>query len=198
MPLPTKILIWVSDFLVACWWLAIIGIIGFGVAVRYFLSQPMGQMFADNVRLRLPIFGHLFKLIYMVRFTRSMNTLIIGGVSISRGLEITADVVSNTVYRSLIIDTKKAVEDGNSISSVFQESKDIPIMVSQMMAIGEKTGRLDQILSKITDFYTREINNIIANLMTLMEPIIIIIIGIGVGTMVAAIILPMYQMAEAP
>ncbi len=197
LPLPTKILIALSDFLVSWWWIVIVGMIAFYVSIKYALSQPMGQLIADNILLRLPIFGHLFKLIYMVRFTRSMNTLIIGGVSISRGLEITADVVSNVVYKELIQGTKQAVEDGNSISSVFQESKDIPIMVSQMMAIGEKTGRLDQILDKITDFYTREINNIIANLMTLMEPIIIIIIGLGVGTMVAAIILPMYQMADS-
>ncbi len=197
LPLPTKVLIAISDFLQAYWWLVLGGIMGGYSALKVFISKPSGKMIFDNLLLKLPIFGHLFKLIYMVRFTRSMNTLIIGGVSISRSLDITADVVSNDVYRKLIKDTKQAVEDGNSISSIFQESKEVPIMVSQMMAIGEKTGRLDKILSKITDFYTREINNIIANLMTLMEPIIIIVIGVGVGMMVAAIILPMYQMADS-
>ncbi len=197
LPLPTKVLIAVSDFLQAYWWLVLGAIMGGYFAFKFFISKPSGKMIFDNLLLKLPIFGHLFKLIYMVRFTRSMNTLIIGGVSISRSLDITAEVVSNDVYKKLIKDTKQAVEDGNSISSIFQESKEVPIMVSQMMAIGEKTGRLDKILSKITDFYTREINNIIANLMTLMEPIIIIVIGVGVGMMVAAIILPMYQMADS-
>lgn len=196
LPLPTKILIATSDFLQAWWWLVVGGMVGGYVGLKHFISKPSGKLIFDNILLKLPIFGHLFKLIYMVRFTRSMNTLIVGGVSISRGLDITAEVVSNEVYKTLIQETKQAVEDGNSISSVFQESKEVPTMVSQMMAIGEKTGRLDKILSKITDFYTREINNIIANLMTLMEPIIIIIIGVGVGLMVAAIILPMYQMAD--
>ncbi len=197
LPLPTKILIAVSDFLKSYWWMVIGILIGAYVSLKIFASKPAGKMVLDIFMLRLPIFGHLFRLIYMVRFTRSMNTLIVGGVSISKGLDITAEVVNNSVYKKLIKETKRAVEDGNSISSIFQESKEVPIMVSQMMAIGEKTGRLDKILSKITDFYTREINNIIANLMTLMEPIVIIVIGIGVGMMVAAIILPMYQMADS-
>ncbi len=197
LPTPTKILIAVSDFLQHYWWLVILGLFGSYMGIKVFISKPAGKLVWDTLTLRLPVFGKLFRLIYMVRFTRSMNTLIVGGVSISRSLDITAEVVSNDVYKKLIMETKQQVEDGNSISSVFAESKDIPIMVSQMMAIGEKTGRLDKILAKITDFYTREVNNIIANLMTLMEPIVIIIIGIGVGTMVAAIILPMYQMADA-
>jgi type IV pilus assembly protein PilC len=197
LPLPTKILIAVSDFLQSFWWLLLAGIFGAYFGIKTFVSTPSGKLMADELLLRLPIFGHLYNLIYIVRFTRSMNTLIIGGVSLSKGLDITADVVSNEVYKRIIHETKKQVEDGNSISSVFSESKEIPVMVSQMMSIGEKTGRLDMILAKITDFYTREINNIIANLMTLMEPIVIIIIGIGVGLMVAAIILPMYQMADS-
>jgi type IV pilus assembly protein PilC len=197
LPVPTKILIAVSDFLQNFWWLLLAGIFGAYFGIRTFVSTPSGKYMADELLLRLPIFGHLYNLIYIVRFTRSMNTLIIGGVSLSKGLDITADVVSNEVYKKIIHETKKQVEDGNSISSVFSESKEIPVMVSQMMSIGEKTGRLDMILAKITDFYTREINNIIANLMTLMEPIVIIIIGIGVGLMVAAIILPMYQMADS-
>lgn len=197
LPLPTKILIVTSDFFQAFWWLVFGFIIGAFFLFRWFVARPAGKAVIDRSLLKLPIFGNLYKLIYMVRFTRSMNTLIVGGVSISKGLEITSDVVSNDVYRELILGTRKAVEEGNSISSVFEESPHIPIMVSQMMAIGEKTGRLDKILEKITDFYTREINNIIANLMTLLEPVVIIMIGIGVGTMVAAIILPMYQMANS-
>ncbi|PLX27374.1 hypothetical protein C0583_03610 [Candidatus Parcubacteria bacterium] len=197
LPLPTKILVAVSGFMQSYWWLMILGFLGTAFGLGAFIAKPTGKMMFDAFKLKLPIFGYLFKLIYVVRFTRSMNTLIVGGVSISRALEITSDVVSNEVFKALIVQTKQQVEDGNSISSVFNDSPHIPMMVPQMMTIGEKTGKLDQILSKITDFYTREINNIIANLMTLMEPIVIIIIGVGVGTMVAAIILPMYQMADS-
>ncbi len=197
LPLPTRILIATSDFLLAYWYILLVALIGLGVGIKILVSKPEGKRLIDTLRLKLPIFGELYKKIYLVRFTRSMNTLIIGGVSISKSLDIAADVVSNEVYRELILETKKQVEDGNSISSVFTKSQYIPSMVSQMLSIGEKTGRLDVILSKITDFYTREINNTIANLMSLLEPIVIVLIGLGVGTMVAAIILPMYQMADS-
>ena len=120
----------------------------------------------------------------------------VGGVNISKGLAIVAEVVENNVYKELILETKKEIEDGNSISLAFTRSKEIPNMVSQMMSIGEKTGKLDVILSRITDFYSREIDNMVANLMTLMEPIIMVVMGVGVGLMVAAIILPMYQMSS--
>jgi type IV pilus assembly protein PilC len=117
-------------------------------------------------------------------------------VNISKALQIAAEIVTNYVYKEMILATKKSVEDGNSISSVFVASPVIPKMVSQMLSIGEKTGRLDVILERVTDFYSREINNTLANLMTLMEPIIMVIIGIAVGIMVAAIIMPMYNMAS--
>jgi len=146
--------------------------------------------------LKLPIFGHMFQLIYLVRFTRSMNTLIVGGVTISNSLRVAAEVVDNKIYQELIEETIKEVEDGNSISSVFIESSVIPKMVSQMMSIGEKTGKMDIILARITDFYGREIATMVANLMTLMEPIIMVVMGVAVGIMVAAIILPMYNMAS--
>jgi len=109
---------------------------------------------------------------------------------------VTAEVVGNEIYRQLIEETVEEVEDGNSISSVFIKSSTIPKMVSQMLSIGEKTGRMDIILEKIADFYGREISTMVDNLMTLMEPIIMVVMGVAVGIMVAAIILPMYNMAS--
>jgi len=196
LPTPTKILIAVSDFLKTDWWLLLLIIAGMVAGVKFASRTEIGKRIIDTIKLRLPIFGHLFNLIYLVRFTRSMNTLIIGGVNISKGLQITADVVDNDIYQRMIRETKAEVEDGNSISTIFEESKMVPKMVPQMMTIGEKTGRLDVILSRLTDFYTREINNIVANLMTLMEPIIMVVMGVAVGIMVAAIILPMYNMSS--
>ncbi|MFA4834334.1 MAG: type II secretion system F family protein [Patescibacteria group bacterium] len=196
LPLPTRALIGTSDFLSAYWWLLLIVLVGAAVGSRFYLKSPAGKRQFDLLKLRLPIFGKLFQRIYLVRFTRSMNTLIMGGVTITKSLKIASEVVGNEVYKELIEETSQAVEDGDSISSVFVESKEIPKMVSQMMAIGEKTGKMDVILGRITDFYSREINNIVANLMTLMEPIIMVVMGIAVGVMVAAIILPMYNLAS--
>ena len=197
LPLTTRILIATSGFLSNYWWILIAVLVGGGAGIKFYISKPQGRMVFDNIKLKLPVFGKLFQRIYLVRFTRSMNTLIVGGVTITESLKIAAEVVSNQVYKNLIEETAKEAEDGNSISSVFINSKEIPKMVSQMMSIGEKTGKLDIVLARITDFYTREINNIVANLMTLMEPIIMVIMGVAVGIMVAAIILPMYNMASS-
>lgn len=196
LPFATKVLIAVSGFMQNFWWLLIIGLVGLVVAVRFYGKTETGRWQIDLIKLRLPIFGQLFQKIALVRFTRSMKTLISGGVAIASSLQIAADVVGNEVYKRLIEETKKDVETGNSIAKVFDASKDVPNMVSQMLAIGEKTGKLDLILDKITDFYSREIDNLVANLVTLMEPLIMVVMGVGVGFMVAAIITPMYNMAN--
>ncbi len=195
LPLATKILINTSNFLSRFWIMLLLVFIALLIALYFLIKKPAGRKILDTLILRLPIFGKLFQRIYLVRFSRSLNTLIVGGVALTEGLKIAANVVNNNVYKDLILKTVKEVEDGNSISSVFIKSRQVPKMVSQMMSIGEKTGKLDLVLEKVTDFYTREITNIIANLMTLMEPIIMIIMGIAVGIMVAAVILPMYNLA---
>ncbi len=196
LPLSTKILIAVSGFLSSYWWLVIIIVVSSIVGIRVYIKTTKGKRFFDFVKLKLPIFGKLLQKIYLVRFTRSMNILIVGGVTVTKSLSVSAEVAENQIYKEIIQETSRAVEDGNSISSVFVKRKEIPKMVSQMMSVGEKTGKLDLILDKVTVFYTREIDNMIANLMVLMEPIIMLILGVAVGTMVAGIVLPMYNMAS--
>jgi len=131
----------------------------------------------------------------LVRFTRSLATLITGGVSLTEALQITGDIVGNEVYRDVIKKTIKEVEDGNSIATVFKESPVVPNMVTQMLSVGEQTGRLDTVLNKLSDFYAREVDNAVANLVTLIEPLVLMLMGVGVGIMVAAILLPMYNLA---
>jgi len=196
LPLSTRLVIGTSNFLSNFWWIILIVLVGLIVALRFYIKSPWGKKQFDFFKLKLPIFGKLFRLIYLVRFTRSMNTLIVGGVTISNSLKIASEVVDNSIYQELIEQTIKEVEDGNSISSVFLTSKEIPRMVSQMLNVGEKTGKLDIMLERITNFYGREIANIVVNLMTLMEPLIMVIMGVAVGIMVAAIILPMYNLAS--
>ena len=195
LPLATRILISTSGFLSSYWWLILIIFICSGIALRFYISKPLGRKQFDFLKLKIPILGKLLQRICLVRFTRSMHTLVIGGVTITNSLKIAGDVVSNKIYQQLITETIKEVEDGNSISGVFLRSKEVPKMVSQMMSIGETTGKLDIILDRLAKFYSREVNNIIANLVTLMEPIIMVIMGVAVGIMVAAIIMPMYNLA---
>ncbi|NTW22338.1 type II secretion system F family protein [Candidatus Falkowbacteria bacterium] len=195
LPLATKMLIGLSAFLVSYWWVLLVGSVVLGIGYRFYSVTPFGKRSIDLMKLNLPVFGTLFRRIYLVRFTRSMQTLLLGGVTITKSLKISADVVGNEIYRELIEETVKQVEDGNSISSVFVQSPEVPKMVGQMMSVGEKTGKLDVVLERITYFYGREINNIIANLMTLMEPFILIIMGVAVVGVIMAIMQPMYNMS---
>lgn len=197
LPFSTKILIGSSEFLSKYWWVLIAAFVALIIVCRWYVGKPKGRKRFDYLKLRLPIFGHLFQLIYLVRFTRSMNTLLVGGVTIDNSLKVAAEVVGNQIYKELIEETIKEVEDGNSISSVFIKSKTIPKMVSQMLNIGEKTGKMDVILEKITNFYGREVSNMTANLMILVEPLIMVVMGVAVGMMVAAVILPMYNLASS-
>ncbi len=195
LPFATKVLIASSNFFQHQWWvILLLFVLGF-VGIRYGLKTHQGKRAWHYTQLRLPVFGNLFRKIYLVRFTRSLATLIKGGVPLTKSLEIVAGVVGNIIYRELITQTIKEVEEGNSISTVFLESNMVPTMVSQMMVVGEKTGRLEEVLQRLADFYGREVSNLVANLVTLVEPVIMVIIGVAVGIMVAAIIMPMYNLA---
>ncbi|MCF7795462.1 type II secretion system F family protein [Patescibacteria group bacterium] len=197
LPMSTKIVIVTSNFLQDYLWLVIILIVGAIFGFKYISKTKEGGAILDRMRINLPVFGKLFRLIYIVRFTRSLGTLLKGGVNISKSLEISGRVVKNRVYKNLINDTLKAVNDGSSIVTVFEKTSDVPIMVTQMMAIGEQAGKLDDVLDKITEFYNKEINSILANLTTILEPLIMVILAVGVGIMVAAVILPMYNLASS-
>jgi len=194
LPLATRILIAISNVVTGYWWLLLILLGGVIVAARMALASRPGRQVFDALTLRLPIFGKLFQKILLVRFCRSMNTLLLGGVTIESSLSIAGDVVSNLTYKDLIEKTIHSVEDGNSISTVFLESSLIPKMVSYMMQVGEETGKLDVVFNKVSEFYNREIDNMLANMMSLLEPLVMILIGVGVGVMVAAVIMPMYSM----
>ncbi len=197
LPLSTKILIFSSDVLSHYWLLLILVLLFVIIGIKLIVKTKQGKYIKDFILLKLPIFGNLFKKIYIVRFTRSLQTLIVSGITLTIGLKIVSEIVENSIYQKVLNQAVKDVEDGNPLSATLEKSKVIPKMLSQMISIGETTGKLDLVLDKITKFYTREINSIVENLLTLMEPIIIVVIGIAVGIMVAAIIMPMYNMAQA-
>ncbi len=197
LPLPTLILIKASEILRTYSWAVVLGIVVFFFVFRIFLKSKSGRTIWDSLLLKIPIFGMLFKQIYLVRFTRSLSTLIIGGIPLTSGLKIVSEVVGNSVFKKLILDAIIDVEEGRSISNAFLDSPYVPRMLPHLMAIGEETGKLDEILEKIASFYSREVDNMLSKLMTLLEPIIIIFLGVVVGGMVASIILPMYKLASA-
>lgn len=196
LPLATRIIIGMSNFLKSYLIFLIILGVGIGFLINLYLRTRKGRRNFDYLKLHMPIFGTLFKYIYLMRFTRSLSTLLKGGVTITKSLEIVAEVVSNVIYEEIILATLESINDGNPLSTVMENEPTIPKMVPQMLSVGERTGKIDVVLDKITDFYGREADKMLANLSTLMEPIIMTIMGIGVGIMVAAVIMPMYNMAS--
>jgi type IV pilus assembly protein PilC len=196
LPLSTRIVIGASNFFKNYLWLVGLIIVAIWIGLHFYLKTYVGKRQIDVIKLRMPIFGKLFKYIYLMRFTRSLSTLLKGGVTITKSLEITADVIGNVVYRELIIETLNSINDGNPVSMVMENSSYVPKMVPQMIAVGERTGKLDSVLDRITTFYTRDTSNMLDNLSKLMEPIIMVVMGLGVGIMVAAVLMPMYNMAS--
>jgi len=197
LPVATKIVIWAVDFLNKYIVGIIIFVVLFFVGFRLFIKSSFGRLKIDYFKLHIPVIGKLFSLVYLIRFCRAFSTLLRGGVSLTRSLEISGDIVRNKIYQNLITRTIEQINEGSSVSSVFITSHEIPKMIPQMMAIGEKTGNLDTVLEKISVFYGRELAAKLGNLGVIIEPLIMIILAVGVGIMAAAIILPMYNVATS-
>lgn len=196
LPLSTRIVIGASEFLQKYTIGVVIGLGLIFAGIRMFSKTYRGRLLFDTIKLKMPIFGPLFKYIYLMRFSRSLSTLLKGGVTITKSLEIVAEVVGNVIYKELVLETLKSINDGNAFADVFEKSDYMPKMVPQMISVGERTGKIDIVLDKINSFYTRESQNMLDNLSKLMEPIIMVIMGVGVGIMVAAVLLPMYNLAS--
>ncbi len=197
LPLATTLLIGVSNFLTHFWWL----LIGLGAIVvvffRLYLRTPRGRRQFDVLKFHLPVFGSIFEKIYLVRFSRSFSTLIASGIPVTKALEIVADVIGNIVYKELTLQTIEEVEAGNSIATVFVQSRVVPPMLPQMMIVGEQTGKLDLILDKLAAFYAKELENLVANLVSIIEPLILVVMGAAVAVIVMAVLLPMYNLSNA-
>lgn len=197
LPFATRALIATSDFLKHYWWALIVGVAGLVAGVKALIKKSQQfKSYMDFFKLKIPVFGKLLRRIYLVRFTRSFGTLLEGGVPLTFALEVVAEVVGNDLYKNLILQTVKEVEDGHSLTTVLAQSKEVPNMMTNMLAAGEDTGKVNLVLERLTDFYTRDINALVDNLVSLIEPIIMIVLGVAVGIIVAAIILPMYNIAS--
>lgn len=197
LPWTTRGLIAVSSFFQKYAIQIVIAAVLAGMGFRWWTATPEGKGIWDRVKLKIPVFGGLLEKIYIVRMTRSMTTLIAGGVDIPSSLDICADIVGNEFYRRQLLETKKEVSDGNSITTVFLREKSVPSMIPQMMGVGEETGRLGEVLERLTNFYSRELSNSVGNLVSAIEPLIMLVMGLAVGIMVAAIIMPMYNLASS-
>ena len=197
LPLPTRIVIGASSFLIHWWWACIIAI-GAGVfALRQYAKTPDGRKRVDQMMLNAPILGDVLRKSAVSRFTRTLGTLISSGVSILDGLEITAKTAGNRVIHDAVMQSRQSIAGGETIAGPLEVSKVFPPMVISMVAVGEQTGGLDEMLSKIADFYDEEVDVAVSALLSLMEPIMITVLGVIVGGMVVAMYLPIFDMVNA-
>jgi len=198
LPLITQLFLFSGNFIIQWWWaIILISVLLLFLLVDY-LQSDEGRIVLNEVIIKIPIFGNLFKKMYVARFAESTSVLIKGGIPITQAIEIAGHAIGNVIYRDILHEIAEGVRGGELLSNLLSQNEYyFPILVGQMVAIGEGTGRLDEILSRISTFYTREVNDILDNLMELIQPILVVIIGVFVGLLFASILIPIYNLAQA-
>ena len=194
LPAPTRIVIALSNFIGDYWWIMGILIGGTIYALKRYHETYKGKRVLDGLLLRAPILGILLRKIAVARFCRTLATLTSSGVPILDGLQITAKTAGNSIVEDAIMATRKSVEEGKTISEPLADTEVFPSMVVQMIAVGEQTGALDTMLSKIADFYEEEVDTAVAGLMKLLEPVLIAFLGVAIGGIVIAMYMPMFSL----
>jgi type IV pilus assembly protein PilC len=197
LPMPTKVVIGMSAFLNSWWWALLGGAIASGFFIKRYYATPGGQLVIDRLLLRVPVLGDVLRKSAVSRFTRTLGTLISSGVSILDGLEITARTSGNRVVQDAIMQSRASIAGGETIAGPLQKSEVFPPMVISMIAVGEQTGGLDEMLAKIADFYDDEVDAAVSALLSLLEPIMIVFLGVVVGGMIVAMYLPIFDMVNA-
>ncbi len=198
LPLPTRVVIAMSNFLRGIGGIVSVAVVAGGVvAIKKYYATNAGKLVIDKLMLKAPVLGDVLRKSAVSRFTRTLGTLIGSGVSILDGLEITAKTAGNRVISDAIMESRTSIAGGETISAPLQKSNVFPPMVISMIAVGEQTGGLDEMLSKIADFYDEEVDAAVSNLLSLMEPVMIVFLGIVVGGMVVAMYLPIFDMINA-
>lgn len=194
LPTPTKIVIWFSHFLAGIGGLIILGlIIGFIISLIQIRRTEKGKLITDSLLLKSPVFGNIIRKSAVAKFTRTLGTLVSSGVPLLDGLEITAKTAGNKVIEYAVRDVKKAVSEGKTLAEPLMKSGVFPPMVTHMIAVGESTGALDQMLSKIADFYDDEVDAAVSNLTAMMEPLMMVVLGSTVGFIIVALYLPIFK-----
>jgi type IV pilus assembly protein PilC len=194
LPLPTRIVMGLSDFVGHFWWFFFVGLFGLFFGVKQIRKDPRGRYYFDFMLLKLPVLGLLLRKIAVARFTRTLGTLITSGVPILEGLTITAKTSGNAVLEEALMKVRKAIEEGRTIVDPLKESGVFPNMVTQMIGVGEATGAMDAMLQKIADFYEEEVDSATKDMLALLEPIIIGLLGVMIGGIVISLYMPLFSM----
>lgn len=198
LPLPTRVLIGAGSFL-ANWWLAvvIVAAIFLFMVIDYARSRE-GRVVVDQVSVKLPIIGQLFVKTYVARFAEAVNVLIRGGIPIAQAIEISADTIGSDVYRDALKEAAAGIRRGELMSATLEKNETyFPAIVSQMIAVGESTGKLDDMLKRLATFYTREVDDLVTNLVELIQPALMVVVGVLTGLLFASLLLPLYSLVRA-
>jgi len=194
LPLPTRIVMGLSAFVGHFWWFFIVGVVGFVFGIKQIRKDARGKYYLDLIMLKTPIIGVLLRKIAVARFTRTLGTLITSGVPILEGLSITARTSGNAVLEQALMKVRKAIEEGRTIVDPLRESGVFPNMVTQMIGVGEATGAMDAMLQKIADFYEDDVDAATKDMLAMLEPIIIGLLGVMIGGIVISLYMPLFSM----
>ncbi len=197
VPIPwyTAALIWLGDFMSQYWWAILLVLVAGIVAFIYYIRSETGRHEWEAIVLKIPIIGTLARNIYITRFASNLSALLNGGIPVVHALMIVSEVIGNRVFQRIIVRAAEEVKTGGVMSTVFLRTPDMPPIVSQMIHIGEETGALSKVLENIGTFYNQEVESTTKNLTTLIEPVLIVLLGIGVGVLVVGILMPIYNIA---
>ncbi|MFB3894841.1 MAG: type II secretion system F family protein [bacterium] len=196
LPVPTQIIVSISRALRKFWYIWLIVFVGLGYALKRYVNTPKGRWQFDTFKLNMPIFGDLFRKVAVAKFTRTLSTLVRSGVNILNALEIVAKTAGNVIIESAVNKTKNSIQQGETIAGPLAQTGVFPPMVTRMIDVGEKTGALEDMLNKIAEFYEDQVDAAVAALTSMLEPIMIAIMGVIVGGIVIAMYLPVFNMVN--
>jgi type IV pilus assembly protein PilC len=194
LPLPTRIVMGLSSFVQTFWWMFFVGAFALFFGIKQIRKHPSGRYYFDKMLLHLPVMGTLLRKIAVGRFTRTLGTLITSGVPILEGLTITAKTSGNAVLEEALMKVRKAIEEGRTIVDPLRECGVFPNMVTQMIGVGEATGAMDSMLQKIADFYEEEVDAATKDMLAMLEPVIIGLLGVMIGGIVISLYMPLFAM----
>ncbi|HVX92740.1 MAG TPA: type II secretion system F family protein [Candidatus Dojkabacteria bacterium] len=196
LPWVTQVMIDASNFFINYWWLVLIVVAVVAIVSKYYYDTPSGRKFVNRVMVKIPIFGSIIIKIQIAQFTRILSLLLKSGLSIVKALELTAGSLSNVVYQEAVMEAKTEVEKGTSLAIPIARSQIFPLIVSQMIAVGEESGEMDSVLEKMSEYYNDEVNVATSNLTTLMEPIMLLLMGSVIAFIALAVYMPMFNLSS--
>lgn len=197
LPLVTRILMSMSDFFIKYWWAILVVIAVVVIGIKYYLDTKKGKRNFDKLVLKIPVIGAIITKIQLSQFTRLLALLLGSGLSIMKALELTAQSLTNEIFRDTVMSAKEEVEKGGALAIPIARSEYFPLLVSSMIAVGEETGEIDAVLEKVSQYYKEEVDVATSNMSSILEPVFLVIMGLAVGFIALAVYMPMFQLSSA-